>query len=143
MGDRAKLNQFDAELLSGFGEATTFEGLRSEHRRRPEEVAGIYAVIYPFDHEPKFVFPGTGGSHKKKDPNVSVEELRERWVPDSRLLYFGKAGGAGKKSDLRERIDDYSQFGLGEKTGHWGGRLIWQIEDSPSLLICWKPTLDD
>src|SRR5262249_37660062 len=97
-----KLNEFDTELLSGFGEAMTFADLRSDSRRGPDEVAGIYAVIYPFDHEPKFVFPGTGGSHKKKDPNVSVEELHERWVRDSRLLYFGKAGGPGKKSHLRE-----------------------------------------
>jgi len=137
-----KLNPFDAELLSGFGDAVTFADLRAEPRRRPGEVAGVYAVIYPFDHEPRFLDEGTGGSHKKKDPNVSAGELRERWVPDTRLLYFGKAGGAGKKSHLRERVDDYSQFGLGAKTGHWGGRLIWQLEDSASLLVCWKQTVD-
>ena len=134
-----KLNPFDAELLSGFGKTVTFADLRSDPGRRPDKVAGVYAVLYPFDQEPKYMPVGTGFSHKKKDPNVSLEELRERWVPDSRVLYFGKSG---KKSHLRERVDDYSQFGLGSDTGHWGGRLIWQLEDSPSLLVCWKATLD-
>src|SRR5262249_24591554 len=143
MSVASKLNEVDAELLSGFGGSISFADLRSERRGRPDQVAGVYAVVYPFDHEPKFMFPGTGGSHKKKDPNVAVEELRERWVPDSRLLYFGKAGGSGKKSHLRERVDEYSEFGLGGKTGHWGGRLVWQIEDAPGLLICWKATPDE
>ena len=140
MSEPFKLNEFDRGLLAGFARPVTFEALRAAEEGGPEAEAGVYAVIYPFHHGPEFVAVGSGGSHKGKDPNVAREELLERWVADSRLLYFGKAGGTDKKTQLRKRISAFSRFGAGGKAGHWGGRLIWQIGGAQNLLVSWKAT---
>ena len=34
------------------------------------------------------------------------------------------------------------QFGRGAPVGHWGGRLVWQLEDAERLVVCWKPVTD-
>ena len=65
---------------------------------------------------------------------------------NSIVIYIGQAGGVrnGKWSDsnLRERLKKYFDFGLGKPVGHWGGRLIWQIENSDKLIVCWKELPD-
>jgi hypothetical protein len=134
------LNESDRSLLAGFGDPVTFADLRAAHHRGPPKEPGVYVAIYPFGGEPQFLPKGSGGIHKDRDPNVSIDELRERWVQASRLLYFGKAGGSEEKAHLRKRISAYSRVGLGKKASHWGGRLIWQIPESELLLICWKKT---
>ena len=27
--------------------------------------------------------------------------------------------------------------------GHWGGRLIWQLENHADLLVCWRATTEE
>ncbi|MFQ4149443.1 hypothetical protein AAGW05_12220 [Arthrobacter sp. LAPM80] len=39
---------------------------------------------------------------------------------------------------MRKRIAEYLDFGQGKPAGHWGGRLIWQIQDPSRLRIGWK-----
>ena len=107
----------------------------------PDE-RGIYMMIYPYDEDPRFTLKGTGGYHKKKDPNVDSTYLRSRWVNQSIVLYIGQAGGIrnGKWSNatLRERISAYVKFGNGHNAGHYGGRLVWQILNNSKIIICWK-----
>jgi hypothetical protein len=137
------LNEFDSSLLAGFGEPVTFVALRAAHHKIIPRVAGVYAVIYPFESEPVFQPRGTGGWFKKRNPNLDVQELEERWVPDSRVLYFGRAGAPGESGQLHDRITRLSRFGRGVKVGHWGGRLLWQIDHSAELLVRWRRTPDD
>lgn len=39
---------------------------------------------------------------------------------------------------LRKRLWEFERFGAGEPMSHRGGRLIWQLADSPDLLVAWQ-----
>lgn len=103
------------------------------------DIRGVYMVVRTGGSMPKFLTTGSGGHHKGKDPNVSIEKLRTKWVEDTCVLYIGKAGDEGCDATLRSRLRQYLKFGHGEAVGHSGGRYIWQIEDADNLLFCWKP----
>lgn len=98
---------------------------------------GVYLVLRTSSAAPKFLLTGTGGHFKGKDPNVSAEELKRNWVAKSIVVYIGKA------TSLKRRLRQYFGFGQGRNVGHWGGRYIWQLQDSADLVVCWKQTPDD
>lgn len=100
---------------------------------------GIYAVVWDGVGLPPVAEVSVGGWFKKKNPSVSHAEALSRLIPGVQLLYLGKAGlGASANRGLRKRIGEYLRFGQGEPIGHWGGRLIWQVEDPSQLRIGWK-----
>ena len=103
---------------------------------------GVYLVLWPTEEVPKFLEESPAGHFKGKNPSVSKAELEANWVPDSKVIYIGKAGGSGS-SHLRRRIKQYVDFGQGKPVGHYGGRYIWQIDQSDELLICWKIVEDE
>lgn len=101
--------------------------------------AGIYAVLKPAGYQNVFLEQSAGGWFKQKNPSVLESALVARWMDDADVLYIGKAGaGAAGTRGLRKRIQEFADFGRGKPVGHWGGRLIWQLEDSQSLVIAWK-----
>ena len=108
---------------------------------------GNYLVLYLTQEEPTFLENGVGGYFKRKNPNVSIEVLKENWIHDTIVVYIGQAGGirAGKWSNetLQKRIKKYMQFGQGKNIGHYGGRYIWQIKPYKDLVVCWheKPNM--
>ena len=54
------------------------------------------------------------------------------------MIYIGKAGGSNSRATLHSRLKQYMRFGEGEPVGHWGGRLIWQLENHRELTVCYK-----
>lgn len=104
---------------------------------------GVYMVLHTALNAPTFINPGTGGFFKGKDPNKSESFLLQNWLEDTVVVYIGKAGGIGNKATLSKRLRMYLRFGQGKPVGHYGGRLIWQIENSGDLLICWKTKISD
>ncbi|MGV0941060.1 hypothetical protein [Empedobacter sp. ULE_I140] len=100
---------------------------------------GVY-IIYSENINPKFEEVGTGGFFKQKNPNVSLDELNQNWVNQSNILYIGKAGSLTGSATLYSRLKQYFDFGNGKSVGHWGGRLIWQINNPYQLKVCWLPT---
>ena len=104
---------------------------------------GIYLVIWEWKDRrwkdrPEFLNPGTGGYFQRKDPNVSIDKLKNDWVEDALIIYVGRSG------NLQERIELLIRFGCGENNiGHHGGRLMWQIKDAEDLKVCWKVMADD
>jgi hypothetical protein len=119
-----------------------FSGFRSfaelEITRVPQG-PGIYAVLMPQGFEPVFLEKSVGGRFKKRNPSLPLPALAAEWVDDTDVLYIGKAGpGSAGNRGLRKRIQGFSDFGRGKPVGHWGGRLLWQLARSQSLVIAWK-----
>ena len=99
---------------------------------------GIYFILNPNLNNIKFMDNGVGGFFRNQDPNVSIDVLAQEFVPNSLVIYIGKAGSENNISTIHSRVKLYLKFGQGKKVGHWGGRLIWQLENYKDLLVCWK-----
>lgn len=125
----------------GFEGFKTISELFLNQSNIPNE-RGVYLVLYNSSDKPKFLSKGVGGFFKGKNPNVSIAALNTNWIDNAIIIYIGQAGGIrkGKWSDatLSKRLSAYMKFGQGQDIGHYGGRLIWQIEDYKNLVVCWK-----
>jgi hypothetical protein len=99
---------------------------------------GIYLVLYLDKLPPQFLITGSGGHFKGKNPNVSVNYLKDNWINNTIIVYIGKAGNDGGSATLKSRLRQYFSFGQGKNIGHWGGRLIWQLKNHKDLIVCWK-----
>ena len=125
--------------VEGFEGFTPITELRSALKTVPRE-QGVYLVLSNEGFIPEFLKVGTGGYYKGRDPNVSTAKLSANWVANAQVLNIGKAGGAGIKSTLRNRIRAYLRFGEGKSVGYHGGRYIWQLKNSSDLMMCWMVT---
>jgi hypothetical protein len=92
---------------------------------------GVYAILRNTQAPASFLEKSNAGHFNGKDPTVSIDICRDRWVTNSDILYYGKA------NDLKKRIGQYLSYGSGKPVGHWGGRLIWQVEGVWDFLGCW------
>jgi hypothetical protein len=97
----------------------------------------VYLVVRQGRHSPGFLAANPGGRFKGKDPTVTADALAANWVEEAEVVYIGKA------DNLRRRLRQYKRFGDGAPVGHWGGRLIWQLEDAGDLLVAWRETPDE
>lgn len=112
------------------GPLTIAELLQSRCNKLPED-PGVYFVIAPKDFDPRFINPGTGGRFKRKNPNVDLDTVKSRWIPDCPVLYIGQG------NNLRGRVRLLLRFGQGKAVSHKGGRLLWKIKSSQELLLKW------
>lgn len=117
---------------SGFEGWITFGGVAQRLDQLPSS-GGVYIVFRPVA-APNFLPANPGGRFKGRDPSISAEALRANWVDGAEVVYIGKA------DSLRRRLREFARFGEGSPIGHWGGRLIWQLEDSAELLVAWRET---
>ncbi len=122
-------------IAVGFQGFRTIQQLRSSVLTEVPKTGGVYVVLREIEHTPAFMDVSTGGWFKGKNPTVSRQELMTQWVPGAHVIYIGK--GDGEKG-LQGRMKQYLNFGLGRPIGHWGGRLIWQIEASSDFVIAWR-----
>lgn len=141
-----KFKTIDNLKQIGFDGFVSVSDLWKDHSVIPN-VKGVYMVVRAANTTPNFLPKGTGGFLKGKDPNVSFDVLRAKWVNDTCVVYIGQAGGIknGKQpqSTLRSRLKQYLGFGQGKPVGHQGGCYIWQLKDAANLLFCWKPLPED
>lgn len=114
-------------------------GPRLGPQRRSRRGRWRYLAFRDSDERASFLRQNPAGTHKGKDPTISVSELKRNWITDTHVVYIGKAH-LTKTSDLRRRVWAFVRQGRGGKAGHWGGRATWQLADSPSLLIAWRAT---
>ncbi len=125
--------------MAGFKGFVSVRCLLSGKGRRPPREPGVYIVYLQPLRRPSFIPVSTAGRYRNRNPTVSESILRRAWVRRAQVLYIGKAGGPGMSSTLDTRVSTYLRFGHGENAAHFGGRYIWQLEDSDRLRICWKP----
>jgi hypothetical protein len=95
---------------------------------------GVYVVAYSGGKPTAFLERSGAGWHKGKDPSVSNEQLTANWVDDAEIVYIGKG------DDLFRRLIQFARFGAGKRSGHSGGRLIWQLPLASELRVAWKET---
>ena len=136
------LARVDSLVESGFGGFLSFGGIAEDHVNVPDK-QGVYLILLPAGFRVNFLPVGSGGFFKGRNPNVPVPKLWQHWIDGTPIVYIGKAGGAGKSSTLRSRLNQFLAFGVGKPAGHWGGRYIWQLEDSRGLVVCWKTTRNE
>lgn len=121
----------------GFSGFMAFEQLRSAPV--PDE-SGVYVVFRPSLAAPDFLDTSPAGWRGTRNPTVRIEQLAAKWVRGAHVIYIGKAdAGAASRHGLRGRLRQYVRSGAGS-SGHWGGRYIWQLQDSSSLLVAWRTT---
>jgi hypothetical protein len=135
-------DNIDELRKAGFEGFKTIKELFLDDSEIPK-VKGVYLVLHLKNTTPEFLSIGSGGYFKGKNPNISIEELKEKWIKHTIVLYIGKAGGENIKATLKSRLRQYLKFGLGKNIGHNGGRLIWQLKNSENLVICWKALLGE
>jgi len=99
-------------------------------------IQGVYLILNKNDNT-EFLEEGVGGFFHEHNPNVPIDRLTNEFVPDSLVVYIGKA------TNLSTRIKQYLRFGQGLNAPHRGGRLIWQIEHHEELIVCWKELPDN
>jgi hypothetical protein len=129
------LASFDLDDLRerGFGGFLPIGRLtRPESNELPVD-GGVYVVVRVAEGAPRFLACSRGGWWKKKDPTVSLQRLEREWVDGTPTLYIGKA------MSLRERVGELVRFADGEPVRHWGGRLLWQVEQCEDFLLGWRP----
>jgi len=95
---------------------------------------GVYVITYSGTEPLDFADQSCGGWFKGKDPTVSHDALLANWVLGAEVVYIGKA------DHLKRRLTQFADFGTGKPTGHWGGRLIWQLPNIEALRVAWKET---
>jgi hypothetical protein len=131
-------DEFSREALEdeGYAGFITFATL-SETLADVPASGGAYLVYRETTAEPAFLEENPGGRFKGRDPTELVDVLQAKWVPDAHVVYIGKA------DSLRRRLKQFADFGAGKPIGHWGGRYIWQLADSASLLVAWREASDE
>ncbi len=130
-------NNIEDLKKAGFIGFKTIQELFVDSSQLPA-MKGVYLVLSLNKQTPSYLQVGTGGHFKGKNPNVSIEELKNNWVEKTLVVYIGKAGNENSNATLKSRMKQYFGFGQGKNIGHWGGRLIWQLAASNNLLVCWK-----
>jgi len=121
----------------GFKGFETVETLMMYECSQIPKQMGIYFVLNN-NSIPSFLQQSVGGHFKKRNPTVSIGDLKDNWVDDTFVIYIGKAGGSTSNATLHSRLKQYMRFGEGDPVGHWGGRLIWQLTNNRDLTICHK-----
>lgn len=114
-------------------EAVGFTGFVPFAKLRTSNVPtepGIYIVLRVITTAPVFLEQ----TRARAGSAYSVADLQRRWIPETSVLYIGKAAPA--KGGLRKRLAQYARKGA----SHAGGRSIWQLDDQDDLLVAWVVT---
>jgi hypothetical protein len=125
-------SEFSPESPYGFGGFVPIKELMGKRCEQVSREPGIYIVSIPKGFVPKFLPNSPVSAYKGKNPSESVQKLKENWVTGTTVIYIGMT-----TESLQKRLKRYMQFGTGRPTSHYGGRLIWQLENIHSCPLAW------
>lgn len=131
--------QLKVQDFKGF---ITIGELKKSYKAIPKE-KGVYVVLREKDDRPEIYGKRPFDSQEKKYPSYTKQELEDKWVEGTHIVYIGKAGSSCQKTELHKRISTYIRFGKGKKAPHGGGRSIWQLADADDLVVCWKTLTEE
>lgn len=94
---------------------------------------GVYVVLRTSLDTPSFLDYCPVPMHDDRPLAYPRDTLVRDWIVNCSVVYIGKS------TDLRKRLGQYMDFGLGRPRPHRGGRSIWQLADSSELIVAWKP----
>ncbi len=135
MHDPPRHSDFTREALTadGYRGWVVFTELRPGGSAVVEPDPGTYVVYRSTAGDPGFLTANPAGRFKNRDPTVGLDALEANWVDGAHVLYIGKA------DSLTVRVRAMAAFADGVRTGHWGGRLAWQLADASEFLFAWRP----
>lgn len=96
---------------------------------------GAYLVTRPQGSDPTFLVNNPMTWNRSRAASYEVDDLTQRWIGDCSVVYIGVAAGI---QGLRQRLLQFAAM----NSSHSGGRSIWQLADSASLLVSWKVAED-
>ena len=107
------------------------------------DVEGVYVVLRESAVRPTF----REDTHRKPRSKIyTAAQAEAEWVDGSQMLYVGKGPlrkpRRGRRQGLAQRINEMRAHGHDGGANHYGGKLLWQIEDTDSLLIAWKVLIE-
>ena len=104
---------------------------------------GVYVVLREKDNRPTIMDKRPFNCQEDKYPSYSKAELEKEWIEGTHIVYIGKAGGFGQKTELHKRLSTDIRVGKGKKAAHGGGRSIWQLAEAQELIVCWRVLTDE
>jgi hypothetical protein len=129
------MSTVDGNCLDDFSGPVTIDELRRARYVGLPRKSGVYVITRTSKTEPRFLLTSTGGWFKGLDPSCPPNIVSENWVEGAQTIYIGMTASEG---GLKSRLCAFFDFGSGKRRGHRGGRLLWHLEDSGSLLVWWK-----
>ena len=129
-------------MKHGFEGFKTISELMQNCKGIPKSM-GVYIVLREKDNCPAILEKRPFDCQEDKYRSNSKTELENEWVERTHIVYIGKAGGSGQKTELHKRLSTYIRFGKGKKAAHGGGRSIWQLADAQELIVCWRVLTDE
>ena len=129
--DKKYFEEFQSQGFEGFLSVSKLKSVK--FLNTVPRQTGVYLVLNPTQEKPEFLDESVGGHFRGRNPTKCPSFLEENWVDGAKILYVGHA----PKRTLYKRISELIRFGSKNPIGHWGGRLIWQLENHNELLICW------
>lgn len=138
--DPGDFGRADLERLGfvGFIRVKELRALRPIEPTPPKDAVGVY-IAYRQSEKPVSFLRRSPASQWRGNLTLPLANLRGRWVPDSSVVYIGKAERLKTTStySLRTRVSAYLRYGAGSNARHSGGYPTWQLRDSADLLIAW------
>ncbi|MBN2602545.1 MAG: winged helix-turn-helix domain-containing protein [Candidatus Thermoplasmatota archaeon] len=92
---------------------------------------GIYAISIPNDYFPEYYSPNEAKIRGNVIKPWTVEKLKNKWVKNTDIVYYGLAGKKSFRS-LNVRLGDLLRHGNGKISTsgpHKGGEILWQLKN--------------